>query len=83
MWALLSVGTDVAKNYVSPGTVFIALDHVRMFAYLGALVYWIVIFWLPEPQRKALPPEMLNYLVALHKRVAYDLETVSKTRLSD
>ena len=82
VWALLSVGTDVAKNYISTGPVFTQLDHVRIFAYLGALVYWIVIFWLPEPQRNPLPPEMLNYLVALHKRVAYDLESVSKTRLS-
>lgn len=83
VWALISIGTDVAKNYISRGTLFAHLDHVRIFAYVGALVYWIVIFWLPEPVRQPLSPEMHNYLVALHKKVAYDLDTVSNKRSQD
>lgn len=83
VWAFVSVAMDVTKNFVPRGPFFDSLQNVRICAYLGALVYWIVIFWLPEPARKPLSLEMSNYLLALHKRVAYDLDTVRNTRPQD
>jgi hypothetical protein len=47
---------------------------VRMFVYLGALLFWIVAFWSPERKRAPLSVEMQNYLLALHQRVQDDLE---------
>jgi hypothetical protein len=57
---------------------FVLFDRIQMFAYLGALVYWIVAFYLPERQRAPLSPEMRDYLVALHRRVEYDLDRISR-----
>jgi len=56
------------------------LDHIRMFCYLGAILFWMVSFWLPERQRAPLSPDMSEFLVDLHRRVQYDLERLSATK---
>lgn len=75
-WAIVSAFVDTAHTYLGSHHDFTLLDHVSMFVYLGAQVYWIVTFWLPEPARRPLSPEMQQYLVALHEKVAYDLTRV-------
>jgi hypothetical protein len=60
---------------------FVIFVHVRMIVYLLVLVYWIVVFWLPEKARAPLSPEMKAYLVSLHEKVQYDLESVNGPHL--
>ena len=50
--------------------------HAPEVVYLGVLLYWIVVFSLPERARAPLSPAMREYLLALHKRVHYDLHGV-------
>ena len=78
-WAMVAVAIDVAHSALGWERQFTTLEHVRMFVYLGTLVYWMITFWLPEPERKPLSQEMQQYLIALHARVAYDLDKVKKT----
>ncbi len=47
-WAILSFVTDTLHAYWRTIEHFSQLEYLRMAAYLGSLVYWIVIFWLPE-----------------------------------
>ncbi len=82
LWALIALCKDVAQNFMGLHGSLSALEHVRQFAYLGALLYWTVTFWLPEPARQPLPDEMREYLVALHKRVQYDSDRLSSARKS-
>lgn len=79
VWAIMALISDAANSFGwIPG--FLLRDHIRMFFYLGALVYWMGAFWLPERERAPLSPEMRNYLVALHSRVQYDLERSSSSK---
>jgi len=81
-WALISAGVDAAHSYVGSAYIhdFTQLEHVRSLAYLGAAVYWMVTFWVQEPERRPLSPEMQKYLVALHKKVQYDSTQVSSAQ---
>jgi hypothetical protein len=54
---------------------FVYLDRVRMFAYLSALLFWILAFWSPELKRALLSIDLEN-LLTLHQRVQDDLEVM-------
>ena len=79
IWSLVSVAVDVAHSYFGTLHVhdFNALEHIRTASYIIAVIYWTVSFWLTEPDRKPLSPEMQKYLVALHAKVQYDSSQVS------
>jgi hypothetical protein len=47
-----------------------------MFVYLAALGYWAVQFWLEEPARQPLSPELRAYIEALHERIKSNLDTL-------
>jgi magnesium-transporting ATPase (P-type) len=82
MWALVSAAVDVAHSYYGSMHLhdFRLLEHIRTFAYIAAVLYWTVIFWLPESERRPLSPEMQKYLVALHAKVQYDSSQVSSVQ---
>jgi hypothetical protein len=81
-WALVSAMVDVAHSYYGTTHLhdFNTLEHVRTAAYIGAVLYWTVSFWLAEPERRELPEEMQKYLVALHAKVQYDATQVSSAQ---
>ncbi len=79
-WALIAFGVDIAHNYLGAQRAFAPLEHLEMLGYLGALVYWIVMFWLPEPVRKPLSPELRQYLIELHERMHYDLSSAVRVK---
>jgi hypothetical protein len=76
IWAMVAAFVDGIQSYVGAAQKFATLDHVRGLVYCCALAYWTVQFWIPEPARKPLSPEMRDYILALHQRVAYDLDRV-------
>lgn len=80
VWAVAAVLVDTAHSILGTHRNFAILEHARMFVYLGTLCYWMVAFWLDEPERRPLSEEMRKYLVALHERVEYDLAKVSSAR---
>jgi membrane protein CcdC involved in cytochrome C biogenesis len=49
VWSLVAFVTDTLHAYWRTVGHFAALDHIRMVVYLATLVYWSVVFWLPEP----------------------------------
>ena len=79
VWALLTLGSNVLHVLSGWRHDFAIYDDIREFAYLGALLFWIVSFWLPETERAPLSADMNEYLLALHRRVQYDLENVRRT----
>lgn len=72
-WAAVAVVIDALHSFLGAEKDFSPLEHVRMFVYLGALAFWIVQLWVPEPQRQPISPELQEIIVALRKRVRYDL----------
>ena len=76
VWSLVAVAVDGLQSFLGSAQQFAILDHVRMLVYCAALGYWIVQFWLPEPVRRPISPELHNYILALHRKVTYDLDSV-------
>ncbi len=50
VWELVAFVTDTLHAYWRTAEHFSALEHLRMVVYLGSLLYWCTIFWLPEQQ---------------------------------
>ncbi len=76
VWSIVAVAVDSVQSYVGAREDLATLDHVRILAYCAVSCYWIVQFWLPEPERRPISPEMRNYILALHRKVKYDLDNV-------
>jgi hypothetical protein len=76
LWAIVSFGVDAAHSYLGATRHFTSLEHLRIIVYFGVQVWWIVSFWVAEPIRKPLSPDMRRYLIDLHERVQYDLARV-------
>jgi hypothetical protein len=79
-WAVVAILVDGLHSYFGAARYFGVLEHVRMFAYLAALGYWMLQFWLEEPARKPISPELSNYIQALHRRINLDLDTLEAQR---
>ena len=79
-WAVTAILVDGLHSYFGADRYFVVLEHVRMFAYLAALGYWMVQFWLEEPARQPISPELNNYIQALHRRIKLDLDTLDAQR---
>jgi hypothetical protein len=71
-WVMAAMAVELLHGYCGTHFYFDALENLRKVAYLAALLYWIVQFWLEEPARQELPPEMRAYILALHQRVDKD-----------
>jgi hypothetical protein len=81
-WALVTAMIHTAHTYfgATNSRTFVQLEYVRILVYIAAVMYWIVTFWLPEPERRPLSPEMQKYLVALHTKVQYDSSQVGSVQ---
>jgi hypothetical protein len=79
-WAVIAILVSGLHSYFGAERYFGVLEYVRMFAYLAALGYWMVQFWLEEPARQPISPELSNYIQALHRRIKMDLDTLDAQR---
>lgn len=76
VWSMVAVAVDGIQSFVGAAQQFATLDHVRMGVSCATLGYWAVQFWLPEPVRRPISPQMRDYLLALHRSVTYDLASI-------
>jgi len=81
LWALISLLEEFGHVIFGWDRQFVVFVHIREIVYLLVLVYWMTTFWLPEKVRAPLSPEMTAYLVALHRRVQYDLQSGDRRNL--
>lgn len=80
VWAVVCILVDGLHSYFGAEIYFRQLEHVLMFAYLGVLIYWMVQFWLEEPARQPISPELNAYIQALHRRVKNNLDILDAPR---
>ncbi len=76
VWAVVAILVDGLHSYFGAQLYFTELEHVNSFVYLAVLGYWGVQFWLEEPVRQPISPELRAYIQALHQRVKNDLDTL-------
>jgi len=80
IWAVVAIVVSGLHSYFGAQRYFGVLEQVRMLAYLTALGYWMVQFWLEEPVRQPISPELSNYIQALHRRIKMDLDSLEPQR---
>jgi hypothetical protein len=79
VWAVVVLFVDAAHSYFGPEWHADSLDHLRILTYQAATVYWIVTYWLSEPERRTLSHDMQVYLSTLQKQASFGLRSVSGT----
>ncbi len=79
-WALMSFMVDGLHAYWGRTHHFGALEHLRSFAYLGTLLFWIGSFWRDEPKRTLATAEMQETVLHVSTRLSYDLAEALKSR---
>ena len=81
VWVTVAFLTDGLHAYWRTLGHFTLLEHVRIAVYQLVVIYWIIIFWLPEPALRSMTKENKNSLEALQKRLEYghQLSSVSPT----
>jgi hypothetical protein len=79
-WAVVAILVDGLHSYFGSQRYFSELDHMKMLAYLAVLGYWAVQFWLEEPARQPISPQLQAYIQVLHQRIKNDLDTVGAQR---
>jgi hypothetical protein len=76
VWAVVAILVSGLHSYFGAQLYFRELEHVRMLVYLGVVGYWMIQFWLEEPVRQPISPELRAYIEALHRQVKKDLDTL-------
>ena len=61
--------TDTLHAYWRTAEHFTELEHIRILAYLGALLYWSVVFWLPEREMEPISMSTNKRLEALRREI--------------
>lgn len=73
LWVCFAVVVDVLHAHLGKTHDFLGLEHLRMLVYLSALGFWIGQLWRDEPARRPISPELQARILALHRRVQYDV----------
>jgi hypothetical protein len=83
LYAIADVAIESARScFGVPSTakVYIALSQIRIAAYFGCLVYWIITLWRNAPPPRVFAPHMREQLMNLQSKVEYDLEKLRSRR---
>ncbi len=79
-WAVIAVTGDVAHFANGWRKELLIFDQIRMYVYLGVLLFWIVSFWQPAEEQAPAPPGLNDYLLGLHRQVRQDLTVLRKAK---
>jgi hypothetical protein len=76
IWVVVAILVDGLHSYSGVSSYYKDLEHVRMLVFMAVVVYWSVQFWLEEPARQPIAPELSAYIQALHEHIKSDLDTL-------
>jgi hypothetical protein len=72
-WAAAAVINDSLQSYFGTHRFVSISYYLRSFAWFAAIAWIAVRLWLPEPERAPISDDLQKYILALHRRVEYDL----------
>lgn len=78
-WVVVAMIADFLESYEGNKAYFPILDRVRVIVILLAIAYMAFQFWLEEPARRDIPPEVLKYVQSLHGRIKKDIDKIGVT----
>ncbi|HEY1810049.1 MAG TPA: hypothetical protein VGG42_15905 [Acidobacteriaceae bacterium] len=79
-WTGVMVVTTALQSFLGGQHFYADLDYVRDLAYFGATIWIAIQLWIPEPERQPISGELQEYILALHRRVEYDLRRLDTPR---
>jgi hypothetical protein len=79
-WTSVMVVTTALQSFPGAQRFYADLDYVRDLAYFGATLWLAVQLWIPEPERQPISADLQEYILALHRRVEYDLRRLDAPR---
>jgi hypothetical protein len=79
-WTCVMVVTTALQSFLGTERLYADLDYVRDLAYIGAALWVAVQLWIPEPERQPIAEDLREYILALHRRVEYDLGRLDAPR---
>ena len=78
-WAGASVITNALESYY--GTLhFASMEYIQSITWIGAVLWIACRLWVPEPERQPISEDLQKYILALHRRVEYDLRRLDAGR---
>jgi hypothetical protein len=79
-WTGVMVVTTALQSFLGRQRFYADLDYVRDLAYFSATIWIAVQLWIPEPERQPISADLQEYILALHRRVEYDLRRLDAPR---
>jgi hypothetical protein len=72
-WSTLMVIKTAIESFVGTGYLYTQLERARGVTYIAAVCWMTVQLWRQEPERQPISADLQEYILALHRRVEYDL----------
>jgi hypothetical protein len=73
VWSTVMVVKTALESFLGTGTHYAELEQIRSVTYLGAICWMTLQLWRDEPERRPISADLHQYILALHRRVEYDL----------
>jgi hypothetical protein len=80
VWIGIMVVTTALQGFLGPRRHYMGLDHIRGSAHIAAIIWLTLQLWKDEPERRPISPDLQEYILALHRRVEYDLQRIGARR---
>jgi len=73
VWSGLMVLKTAIESFIGTGYLYTQLERVRGVTYIAAVCWMTVQLWRQEPERQPISADLQEYILALHRRVEYEL----------
>ena len=73
VWSAIMVVKTAVESYLGAQRHYLQLEQIRYVTYPAAICWITVQLWRNEPERRPISPDLREYILALHRRVEYDL----------
>jgi len=73
VWSTLMVAKTAVESYLGTQRHYLDLEQIRYVVYPAAMCWIMVQLWRDEPERRPISADLSEYILALHRRVEYDL----------
>lgn len=73
-WSAIMVIKTAVESFFGTQSFYNQFERVRYLTYTGAFCWLLVQLWRQEPERQPISPDLQQYILALHRRVEYDLQ---------
>lgn len=78
IWSFVMFLAEAARSYYPHSRIDWYLGQVRLYAFFVAVLYWMLVFWRRDPERKPMPAEMRAALSGSFAELLGKVETGNK-----